>query len=118
VYFYELHEGSGDVFHDLLLFHEDELDPTEFFELVQSIRREVQDRFEQDSLIEAIGEELEREHGFIVISDDRLTAAVNVSPLEDENELAEVARDDDDGDDNEFRTLYARFDPDADLDSN
>jgi hypothetical protein len=118
VYFYELHEGDHDVFHDLLLTHEMEIDPETFFEIVTSIRKRVQDSFEQDTLIEAIADELEREHDFEVIRDERLTAAVNVSTNEAENFLAETSADegDDDldedadlNDDANFRTLYARF---------
>ena len=73
VYFYELHEGDEDVFSDVLLVRDDEMDPDEFFELVQSVRRQVQDTYDDDTLIEAIAAELEREHGFVFISDDRLT---------------------------------------------
>lgn len=108
MYFYELHEGDDDLFADLLLAREDEIPPDLFFEMVQDIRRRVQDTFEQDTLIEAIAEELEREHGFLFISDDRLTAAVNVSLAEEENFLAEFG--DEDGDDEEE-------DEDADADA-
>jgi len=90
VFFYELREGDDDIFADLLLVREEEMDADEFFELVQAIRREIQDSFEQDTLIEAIAEELEREHGFIPISDERLSASVNVSKVDDENYLAEL----------------------------
>ena len=90
MYFYELHEGDDDLFSDLLLAREEEMDPELFFETVQSIRRRVQDSFEQDTLIEAIADILGREHGFIVVSDDRLSAAVNVSRLDDDNFLAEL----------------------------
>jgi len=78
VHFYELHEGDEDVFSDVLLARDDEMDPDEFFELVQSIRRRIQESYEDDTLIESIAVELEREHGFIFVSDERLTAAVNV----------------------------------------
>jgi len=90
MHFYELHEGDNDVFADLLLAREEEMEPEEFFDLVQSIRRRVLDGYEQNTLIEAIAEELERDHGFVAISDDRLTAAVNVSRDEDENFLADL----------------------------
>ncbi len=90
MHFYELHEGDNDVFADLLLAREDEMEPEEFFQLVQSIRRRVLDGFEQDTLVEAIAEELERDHDFIAITEDRLTAAVNVSRDEEENFLADL----------------------------
>jgi hypothetical protein len=90
MHFYELHEGDEDVFADLLLAREEEMDPEEFFDIVQSIRRRVLDTFEQDTLIEAIAEELERDYGFVAINDERLTAAVNVSRDEEENFLADL----------------------------
>jgi hypothetical protein len=95
VFFYELREGDNDIFADLLLAREEEMDPESFFELVQSIRRRVQDTFEQDTLIEAIAEELERDHDFIAISDDRLSASVNVSTQDEDNYLASLDEDDD-----------------------
>jgi hypothetical protein len=122
VYFYELHEGDDDVFSDALVGTDVEYDPEDFFELVQEIRRRIQDTFEDDTLVEAIAAELEREHGFVFISDQRLAAAVNVSRDEEENFLAPVGAeaDDDDDDDEEederasdFRTIVAEFDPDG-----
>ena len=99
MFFYELHEGDDDVFADLLLARETEMSPDVFFQTVQEIRRRVQNTFEQDTLIEAIAEELERDHGFVFISDARLTAAVNVSTDEADNFLADL---DDEGDEVEF----------------
>ncbi|HYO44909.1 MAG TPA: hypothetical protein VES19_17050 [Candidatus Limnocylindrales bacterium] len=90
MHFYELHEGDDDVFAELLLAREDEMEPEEFFELVQSIRRRVLDHFEASTLVQAIADELERDYEFIAITDDRLTAAVNVSRDEEENFLADL----------------------------
>jgi hypothetical protein len=115
VYYYELHEGDNDVFADLLLVSPDEVPPDVFYEIVQEIRRRVQDTFPQDTLIEAIAEELERDHDFIFISDKRLTAAVNVSSTEEENFLADLDRTYDDFDDEgqvpdaDYQTIAARF---------
>ena len=116
VYFYELHEGDEDVFSDVLLVRDEEMDPDDFFELVQSIRRRIQDTYEDDTLIEAIAVELEREHGFVFISDERLTAAVNVSSQEAENFLADIDTGADLGDDErnaDYVAIVAEFDPDA-----
>ena len=113
MYFYELHEGDDDVFSDLLLVHDEQIEPEDFFELVQAIRANVQDRFEEDSLIEAIALELEREHGFTFVSDARLTASVHVSPIEQENRLISV--DDEISESAEFRTLLADFEGDPSL---
>jgi len=120
VYFYELHEGDDDVFSDALVATDVEYDPEDFFELVQEIRRRIQDTYQDDTLVEAIAAELEREHEFVYISDNRLAAAVNVSRDEAENYLAPVggdARDDDDDEEDErsadFRTIIAELDPEA-----
>ena len=94
MHFYELHEGDDDVFADLLLAREEEMDPEEFFDLVQSIRRRIQETHTSNTLVEAIAEELERDYEFIAISDDRLTAAVNVSKDDDENFLADLDAED------------------------
>ena len=111
MYFYELHEGDDDVFSDLLLVHDEQIEPEDFFELVQAIRGEVQDTFEEDTLIEAIALELEREHGFTFVSDARLTASVHVSPKDDENRLISI--DDEINEPAEYRAILADFDADS-----
>jgi hypothetical protein len=117
VYFYELHEGDEEVFSDVLLGRDDEMDPDEFFELVQTIRRRIQDTYEDDTLIEAIAVELEREHEFVFVSDERLTASVTVSSEESENFLAVVDGGDDGGPDDargaDYRAVIAEFDPEG-----
>jgi hypothetical protein len=113
LYFYELHEGDEEIFTDLLLVHDEQFEPEDFFELVQAIRAKVQDTFEEDTLIEAIAIELEREHGFTFVSDDRLTASVHVSTVEQENRL--IAADDEFIESAEYRSMLAAFDPDASL---
>jgi len=93
MYFYELHEGDEDVFGDLLLAHDELFEPDEFYEMVQRVRRRVQDDFGHDTLIEAIADGLENEYGFTPIDDDELTASVHVSTVEEENALTPVGRD-------------------------
>jgi hypothetical protein len=90
MHFYELHEGDDDIFADLLLAREEEMEPEEFFDIVQAIRRRIQDTYETQTLIEAIANELEADYGFIAITDDRLTAAINISKDEEENFLADL----------------------------
>ena len=114
MYFYELHEGDEEVFSDVLLARDDEMDPDEFFELVEAVRHQVQDSYEDDTLIEAIAAELQREHDFVFVNDDRITAAVNVSPVDEENFLvaidtAEEAAEDERGAD--YRAIIAEYDP-------
>lgn len=111
MYFYELHEGDDDVFADLLLVHDELFEPDDFFALVQVIREQVQDTFEDDTLIEAIARELEREHGFTFVSDERLSASVHVSPVDAENRL--ISLDDESPDQVDYRSILADFDPDA-----
>lgn len=116
MFFFELHEGDNEIYSDVLVVSESEWEPDEFFELVQSIRRRIQDSYIHDTLIEAIAVELERDHGFIYVSDDRLAAAVNVSVEESENFLAELEvdladadEDDDDDEDDEDETSGADY---------
>ena len=122
MFFYELHEGDNEVFSDVLVVSESEWEPDEFFELVQTIRRRIQDGYIHDTLSEAIAVELERDHGFIHISDDRLVASVNVSTDDEQNflaesevELADAEEDDDDDDDDEegpdYIAVIADLDP-------
>jgi hypothetical protein len=92
VFFYELHEGDDDAYSDVILAREEAMEPEDFFEVVQGIRRRILLTYEADTLIEAIAAELERDHGFVFVSDDRIAAAVNVSSEEDENFL--IAADD------------------------
>jgi hypothetical protein len=109
MHFYELHEGDDDVFADLLLVRDEEMDPEEFFDVVQSIRRRVLETFEQNTLVEAIAFELERDYGFVAINDDRLTAAVNVSRDEEENFLADLDAPEESLD---YATILAELQPD------
>ena len=78
----------------------------EFFELVQTIRRRIQDSYHHDTLSEAIAVELERDHGFIYVSDDSWSPRSTSRPMEADNflaelevDLADAAEDDDDDDD-------------------
>jgi hypothetical protein len=113
LYFYELHEGDDEVYSDVLLVHDSEFAPEEFFELVQSIRQRIQGAYEDDTLIEAIAVELERDHGFTFVSDSRLSASVNVSTDEDDNFLSTLESEIDE--DADFASIYAEVDRDARL---
>ena len=124
MFFYELHEGDDEVYSDVLVLSESEWEPQEFFELVQRVRHDLRE-YSEDTLIEAIANILERDHGFVFVNDERLVAAVNVSTEEDGNFLADLDAgypdqdddDDDDDDDDEepkgdYRTLLAELDLD------
>ena len=117
MYFYELHEGDEDVFSDVLLAHDHEYDEQEFLELVLDARRDVVERFEEDTLSEAIANELERRHGFLHINDNRLRVAVNVSSNDEETYVATVEESGDGADgahldgDEGYRSLLVDIDP-------
>ena len=127
MFFYELREGDNEVYSDVIVVSESEWEPDEFFELVQSIRRRIQDGFAHDTLIESIAVELERDHGFIYVSDDSLVASVNVSTDDEGNflvrtevELADAEEDDDDDDDDDdedvdYKAVIVDFDPSSRL---
>ena len=112
MFFYELHEGDDEIYSDVLLTRDSEMAPEEFFDLVQTIRRRIQETYQDDTLIEAIAVELERDHGFVFISDDRLAAAVNVSTVDSENFLADLDPEDE-ARDADYRAIVADFDPEA-----
>lgn len=105
MYFYEVHEGDDELGTQVIVAHERRYAPLDFLRLVQDARRRVLDTFEEDTLTEAIAGELERSHGFIYVSDDRLSAAVNVSDVEGETYLTATG--------SEQRSLYLSLDDEA-----
>lgn len=114
MYFYELHEGDDDLFTDALLVHELEFDDGQFLEFVLEARQRVLEAFTEDTLVEAIAHDLERQHGFTFVDDASLTAAVNVSASEDGTFLADLTdepADTDESGDDIFRTLLVDIDP-------
>jgi hypothetical protein len=89
VYFYELHESDDDLYSDVLLAHDAEYDEQEFLEFVLEAREAVLEKFEEESLIEAIAHELERVHGFVHI-EANLRAAINVSAQDGETAVTPI----------------------------
>lgn len=102
LFFYELHEGATDLLTDALLVTEQEYTPEAFAALVVAARAAVVDRFEDDTLVEAIARELERRHGFTYVGDEKLTASMSVGLEEADTYLVEVSP--------EFRSLIAEVD--------
>jgi hypothetical protein len=90
VWFYELHEGDDDLFADVLLAHDVEYDEQELLDLVLEARTAVIETYTEDTLSEAIANELARRHGFLVVDDSQLRAAVTVSAREGETAVAPV----------------------------
>ena len=114
LYFYELHEGDDELFTDVLLSHDSEFDEEEFLGMVLEARGAVLDRFEEDTLSEAIAAELARHHGFLVVDDRQLRVAVSVSAEQGETAVVAVEEmraqrppDDDEG----FRSLLVDLEP-------
>jgi hypothetical protein len=83
MFFYEIHEGDEDLGTAVLLAHEQRFEPREFFALVKKARALLVDSFEEDSLSEAIANELARTAAFIHVTDDLLVASVNVDVTEE-----------------------------------
>ena len=101
-YFYELHEGAGDLLGDAILTSERAYSAAAFEELVRTARRAVLDTFEDDTLVEAVARELERSHGFTYVSDDKIQASMSVG-MEDEDTYPVVVA-------SEFRSLVVELD--------
>ncbi len=107
MFFYEIHEGNEEVGTAVLLMHEREIAPVEFFTLVKKARTLVKDAFEEETLSEAIANELERSSGFVHVTDERLVASVNVDESDENTYLVQsdagtrsvYVRRDDDGED-------------------
>ena len=82
MFFYEIHEGDEELGSAVLLAHERRYEPLEFFALVKKARALLVDSYEEDSLSEAIANELQRTAGFIHVTDELLVASVNVDVTE------------------------------------
>jgi hypothetical protein len=112
VYFYELSESDDEILANILLAHDSEYDEAEYLELVLEAREAVLSSFEEDSLIEAIGNELEKRHGFVHI-ESNLRAAVRVSV--EEGETAVIAVDERAAriptEEDDFRTMLVEVEP-------
>ncbi len=106
MYFYEIHEGDDDLSTAVLLAHERAFTPDEFFALVKKARALLVDSHEEDSLSEAVANELERSSGFIHVTDDKLLASVNVDETEEGTFLVTA--------DEAARTVYVRRDDPGD----
>lgn len=87
MYFYEIHEGDDELGTAVLLAHERAFSPAEFFELVKKARALLAGSYQEDTLSEAIANELERSSGFLHVTDDRLLASVNVGETDEDTFL-------------------------------
>jgi hypothetical protein len=101
LFFYELHEGATDLMTDALLVSERDHTPAQFEAMVKAARAAIIDTFEEDTLAEAIALELERNHGFTYVSDEKLRASMSVGMEEEDTYLVEQS--------GEFRTIVAEM---------
>ncbi len=102
LFFYELHEGASDLLTDALLVSEQEIAPEAFAQMVLAARAAVIETFEEDTLVEAIARELERNQGLIYIADEKLAASMAVGLDEAQTYLVEAS--------DEYRSLIAELD--------
>jgi hypothetical protein len=102
MFFYEIHEGDDELGTAVLLAHENAFSPDEFFSLVKKAKALLSEAHEEDTLSEAIANELERSGGFVHVTDDRLLASVNVGETDADTFL--VTSDD------ATRTVFVRGD--------
>lgn len=105
MFFYEIHEGDEDVGTAVLLGHEQRFDPDDFFAMVKKARALLTDSYEEETLSEAIANELQRAHGFLHVTDDMLIASVNVGETDTDTYL--VTQGD------EARTVFVKRDEDG-----
>ena len=89
LHFYELHEGASDLLTNALLVSERALSCEEFAALVRGARDTVLETFEDDTLVEAVARELERNHGFTYIGDEKLAASMSVGVRDEDTFLVE-----------------------------
>ena len=102
MYFYEIHEGDDELGSAVLLAHEQAFSPADFFALVKKAKALLAEAYEEESLSEAIANELERSSGFLHVTDDRLLASVNVGESDADTYLVTA--------DDSTRTVYVRRD--------
>jgi hypothetical protein len=102
MYFYEIHEGDDELGTAVLLAHERAFTPAEFFDLVKKARALLLGSYEEDTLSEAIANELERSGGFLHVTDDRLLASVNVGETDEDTFLVSA--------DDQTRSVFVRRD--------
>ena len=93
MFFYEIHEGDEEIGTAVLLGHEQRFDADDFFALVKKVRAQVADTYEEDTLSEAIANELQRSRGFIHVTDDLLVASVNVGETDADTYLVTQGED-------------------------
>ena len=101
LFFYELHEGATDLMTDAILVSERDHTPDQFASMVAAARASIIDKFEEDTLVEAIARELERSHGFTYVGDEKLRASMSVGMEDVDTYLVEPT--------DEFRSMVVEM---------
>ena len=101
LFFYELHEGATDLMTDALLVSERDHTPEAFASMVGAARAAILETYEEDTLVEAVARELERNHGFTFISDEKLRASMSVGVEDEDTYLVEPSE--------EFRSIVVEM---------
>ena len=101
LFFYELHEGATDLMTDAVLVSERDHTPEAFASMVEAARAAILDTFEEDTLVEAVARELERNHGFTYVGDEKLRASMSVGVEDEDTYLVESS--------GEFRSIVAEM---------
>jgi peptide subunit release factor 1 (eRF1) len=102
LHFYELHEGASDLLTNALLVSERAYSGEEFAALVRAARAAVLETFEEDTLVEAVARELERNQGFTYIGDEKLAASMSVGASDEDTFLVDTSED--------FRSIVVELD--------
>ena len=75
LFFFEIHEGATDSWPtDAFSVSERDHTPAQFEAMVKAARAAVLETFEEDTLVEASGRQLQRRHGLTYIGDEKLRA--------------------------------------------
>ena len=87
MFFYEIYESEDDSSLGVTLAHDERIPPEDFLAAVEEARGRIIESYTEETLVEAIAIELERNHGFYPALDHRMVAAVRASSEEGETAL-------------------------------
>ncbi|MFZ9608050.1 MAG: hypothetical protein ACO32N_01390 [Candidatus Limnocylindrus sp.] len=96
MFFYEIYEAEDELALGVTLAHDERIPPEDFLAVVEEARGRIIESYTEETLVEAIALELERNHGFYPALDDRLVAAVRASSEEGETALIPLRVESDD----------------------
>ncbi|MEY3471649.1 MAG: hypothetical protein RLY63_324 [Chloroflexota bacterium] len=96
MFFYEIYEAEDELALGVTLAHDERIPPEDFLAVVEEARGRIIESYTEETLVEAIALELERNHGFYPALDHRLVAAVRASSEEGETALIPLNVESDD----------------------